>query len=129
MLGRCWGSIKPLHAKAETPVFVNKLCQRLKPISFVRISGIAHCARLTSGRGISTRAKTQLFRSTEREEGRAEVGISLSTLERNYGIYLDKTVQEKVQQEVRRNRGRKQKAMIQRRVMASPTGFEPVSPA
>lgn len=54
-----------------------------------------------------------------------EVGISLSTLERNYGIYLDKTVQEKVQQEVRRNRGRKQKAMIQRRVMASPTGFEP----
>ena len=34
MLGRCWGSIKPLHAKAETPVFVNKLCQRIKPDQF-----------------------------------------------------------------------------------------------
>ncbi|HYQ96856.1 MAG TPA: hypothetical protein VEO92_00700, partial [Candidatus Nitrosocosmicus sp.] len=41
-----------------------------------------------------------------------EVGISLSTLERNCGIYLDKTVQEKCNRKCDGIEGESKKAMI-----------------
>jgi hypothetical protein len=39
-----------------------------------------------------------------------EADISMSTLERNYGTFLDKAIQKKVQGEVRTESGEKQKA-------------------
>lgn len=74
----CWGGAGDLSSrftpKPRRRYSSTSCASASSRISFVRISGIAHCARLTSGRGISTRAKTQLFRSTEREEGRARSG-------------------------------------------------------
>jgi integrase len=105
-------SIKPLHAKDDAPVFVNKLGSpinanefrktqwyralrvlKIRPRDFYSTKDTAISLDITAGENVKKVAQ--------------EAGISLATLERNYGIYLDKAVQ----REVQRNTPRRRKAL------------------
>jgi hypothetical protein len=113
-VGAILRSIKPLHAKVDTPVFINKLGERIKPDQFrkdqwyralralnIRPRDFYSCK--------DTAISLDITAGENAKKIAQEAGISLSTLERNYGIYLDRAVQEKVQQEVQRNQPKKRK--------------------
>src|SRR5262249_22113634 len=104
--------IKPLHANDDAPVFVNKLGRpvnanefrnnqwyralrvlHIRPRDFYSTKDTVISLDITAGENVKRVAQ--------------EAGISLATLERNYGVYLDKAVQ----REVQRNAPQKRKAL------------------
>jgi hypothetical protein len=121
-------SIKPLHAKDDTPVFINKLGERIEPDQFrkdqwyralralnIRPRDFYSCK--------DTAISLDITAGENAKKVAQEAGISLSTLDRNYGINWDKAVQQKVQQEVQRVRAKKRKIMILRTCLGVPDGI------
>ena len=127
-VGAILRSIKPLHARAETSVFVNKLGQRIKPDQFrkdqwyralrainIRPRDFYSCK--------DTAISLDITAGDNAKKVAQEAGISLSTLERNYGMHLDRAVQENVQQEVQQVRGKRERIMILRPFHGVPDGI------
>ena len=82
------------------PVFINKLGERIKPDQFRKDQWYCALRALNSIRKrdfYSCKDTAISLDITAREKAKKtaqEAGISLTTLKRNYGIYLDKAVGE-----------------------------------
>ena len=129
-VGAVLRSIKPLHAKAEMPVFVNKLSQRIKldqfrkdqwyralralnirPRDFYSCKDTAISLDITAGRTRRRSRKKWEFLFQHSSAITASIWTRRCTKKCNRKC-------DGIEEESK-------KAMIQRRVMASPTGFEP----
>jgi hypothetical protein len=105
-------SIKPLHVKDETPVFLNKLGSRVSANEFrnnqwYRALRILEIRQRDFYSTKDTAISLDITAGEHAKKVAQEAGISLATLERNYGIHLDKAaqaVQREVQPRVHKNR-------------------------
>ena len=109
-------SIKPLRADSEPPVFLNKLGERLNADEF-RKNQWARALRVLEIRARDfystkdTAISLDIMDDVNIKKVAQEAGISLTTLERHYSVYMEKMVQQaerKVQPKVQREPLKKQ---------------------